>query len=100
MRLTELEQEKLMISVAGMVAEKRKKKGLKLNQPEAVALITNRLIEGAREGKSVEDLMNAGATWLTKDDVMDGIPELIPMIQVEATFPDGTKLITVTDPIR
>lgn len=100
MRLTELEQEKLMISVAGMVAEKRKKKGLKLNQPEAVALITNRLIEGAREGKSVEDLMNAGATWLTKDDVMDGIAELIPMIQVEATFPDGTKLITVTDPIR
>lgn len=100
MRLTELEQEKLMISVAGMVAEKRKKKGLKLNQPEAVALITNRLLEGAREGKSVEDLMNAGATWLTKDDVMDGIPELIPMIQVEATFPDGTKLITVTDPIR
>lgn len=100
MRLTELEQEKLMISVAGMVAEKRKKKGLKLNQPEAVALITNRLLEGAREGKSVEDLMNAGATWLTKDDVMDGIAELIPMIQVEATFPDGTKLITVTDPIR
>ena len=100
MRLTELEQEKLMISVAGMVAEKRKKKGLKLNQPEAVALITNRLLEGAREGKSVEDLMNAGATWLTNEDVMDGIAELIPMIQVEATFPDGTKLITVTDPIR
>lgn len=100
MRFSELEREKLMISLAGMIAENRKKEGLKLNQPEAVALITNRLLEGARAGKSVEDLMNAGSTWLTKDDVMEGIPELIPMIQVEATFPDGTKLITVTDPIR
>lgn len=100
MRFSELEREKLMVSLAGMIAENRKKEGLKLNQPEAVALITNRLLEGARAGKSVEDLMNAGATWLTKDDVMDGIAEMIPMIQVEATFPDGTKLITVTDPIR
>ncbi|MBC8743425.1 urease subunit gamma [Lactobacillus sp. Marseille-P7033] len=98
MRLTE--REKMMISLAGMIAEKRKDRGDKLNQPEAVALITSRLMEGARDGKTVEDLMNEGATWLTKDDVMEGVPEMIPMIQVEATFPDGTKLITVTDPIR
>ncbi|TGY60883.1 urease subunit gamma [Limosilactobacillus reuteri] len=100
MRLTKREQEKMMISLAGMIAEKRKDRGLKLNQPEAVSLITSRLLEGARDGKTVGDLMSAGATWLTKDDVMEGVPEMIPMIQVEATFPDGTKLITVTDPIR
>ncbi|MBB1068818.1 urease subunit gamma [Limosilactobacillus sp. STM2_1] len=100
MRLTEREREKMMITLAGMIAEKRKDRGDKLNQPEAVALITSRLMEGARDGKTVEDLMNEGATWLTKDDVMEGVPEMIPMIQVEATFPDGTKLITVTDPIR
>lgn len=100
MRLTKREQEKMMIGLAGMIAEKRKDRGLKLNQPEAVALITNRLLEGARDGKTVGELSNEGATWLTKDDVMEGIPEMVPMIQVEATFPDGTKLITVTDPIR
>ncbi|MBB1095386.1 urease subunit gamma [Limosilactobacillus agrestis] len=100
MRLTEREREKMIISLAGMIAEKRKDRGDKLNEPEAVALISSRLMEGARDGKTVEDLMNEGATWLTKDDVMDGVPEMIPMIQVEATFPDGTKLITVTDPIR
>lgn len=100
MRLTKREREKMMISLAGMVAEKRKDRGLKLNEPEAVALITSRLLEGARDGKSVADLMNEGATWLTKKDVMEGVPEMIPMIQVEGTFPDGTKLITVTDPIR
>lgn len=100
MRLTKREQEKMMISLAGMIAERRKEKGIKLNQPEAVAYITNRLLEGARAGETVADLMSKGATWLTKDDVMEGIAEMIPMIQVEATFPDGTKLITVTDPIR
>ena len=100
MRLTEREREKMIISLAGMIAEKRKDRGDKLNEPEAVALISSRLMEGARDGKTVEGLMNEGATWLTKDDVMDGVPEMIPMIQVEATFPDGTKLITVTDPIR
>lgn len=100
MRLTEREREKMMIGLAGIIAENRRKRGVKLNQPETVALITNRLLEGARDGKSVEDLTNEGSTWLTKDDVMEGVPEMIPMIQVEATFPDGTKLITVTDPIR
>ncbi|MCT3188997.1 urease subunit gamma [Limosilactobacillus reuteri] len=100
MRLTEREREKMIISLAGMIAEKRKDRGDKLNEPEAVALITSRLMEGARDGKTVEDLMNEGATWLKKEDVMEGVPEMIPMIQVEATFPDGTKLITVTDPIR
>ncbi|TSO25908.1 urease subunit gamma [Lactobacillus sp. LL6] len=100
MRLTKREQEKMMISLAGMIAEKRKERGLKLNEPEAVAYITSRLLEGARDGKSVKELSDEGATWLTKEDVMEGISEMIPMIQVEATFVDGTKLITVTDPIR
>lgn len=89
-----------MISLAGMIAEKRKERGVKLNEPEAVAYITSRLLEGARDGKSVKELSDEGATWLTKEDVMEGISEMIPMIQVEATFVDGTKLITVTDPIR
>ncbi|MGQ5709884.1 urease subunit gamma [Lactobacillus sp. PSON] len=100
MRLTKREQEKMMISLAGMIAEKRKERGVKLNEPEAVAYITSRLLEGARDGKSVKELSDEGATWLTKEDVMEGISEMIPMIQVEATFVDGTKLITVTDPIR
>lgn len=100
MRLTKREREKMEISLAGMIAERRKNRGLKLNHPEAIAYITSRLLEEARDGKTVGQLMNDGATWLTKDDVMEGVAEMIPMIQVEATFPDGTKLITVTDPIR
>jgi len=100
MQLTEKEQEKLMISLAGMIAQQRKDKGIKLNHPESIALITSFLLEGARAGKTVAELMDEGAHVLTREDVMEGIPEMIPMIQVEATFPDGTKLITIHDPIR
>jgi len=100
MQLTEKEQEKLMISLAGMIAQQRKDKGIKLNHPESIALITSYLLEGARAGKTVAELMDEGAHVLTRDDVMEGIPEMIPMIQVEATFVDGTKLITIHDPIR
>lgn len=100
MQLTEREREKMMISLAGMIAKERKEKGLKLNHPESVALITSYILEGARAGKTVAELMDEGGRVLTRDDVMEGVPEMIPMIQVEATFPDGTKLITVTDPIR
>ena len=100
MHLTEREKEKLMIVVAADVARKRKEKGLKLNYPESVALITDELLEGAREGKKVEELMDYGTKILSKGDVMEGIPEMIHAVQVEATFPDGTKLVTVHDPIR
>lgn len=94
------EMDKLMISLAGMVAKSRKEKGIKLNYPESVALIASELQEGIREGRTVADLMNYGRTLLTRDDVMDGVAEMIPEIQVEGTFPDGTKLVTVHRPIE
>ncbi|MDY0394975.1 urease subunit gamma [Virgibacillus halophilus] len=100
MQLLPREIDKLLIVVAADVARRRKERGLKLNHPEAMALITHEIMEGARDGKSVADLMSYGTTILTRDDVMDGIPEMIPDIQVEATFPDGTKLVTVHEPIR
>ncbi len=100
MKLTLREKEKLLIVVAAEVARRRKGKGLKLNYPEAIALITDELMEGAREGKSVEELMSFGRTILTRDDVMEGVPEMIETVQVEATFPDGTKLVSVKDPIQ
>lgn len=100
MHLTNREIEKLMIVVAADVARKRKNKGLKLNYPECVALITDELLEGAREGKTVKDLMEYGTKLLTRDEVMEGVPEMIHAVQVEATFPDGTKLVTVHDPIQ
>jgi len=100
MHLTPRETEKLLLFLAGELAEKRKARGLKLNYPEAIALISSRLQEAARDGKSVAELMQYGATILTRNDVMEGIPEMIHDIQIEATFPDGTKLVTVHDPIR
>ena len=100
MKLTLREKEKLLIVVAAEVARRRKNKGLKLNYPEAIALITDELMEGAREGKSVEELMSFGRTILTRDDVMEGVPEMLETVQVEATFPDGTKLVSVKDPIE
>jgi urease subunit gamma len=99
MELTPREKDKLLIFTAGLVAERRKARGLKLNYPEAVAYISAAIMEGARDGRSVAELMNFGTTLLSRDDVMDGIAELIPEIQVEATFPDGTKLVTVHNPI-
>jgi urease gamma subunit len=99
MELTPREKDKLLLFTAGLLAERRKAKGLKLNYPEAVALISCAIMEGAREGKSVAELMDHGRTLLTRDEVMDGIAEMIPDVQVEATFPDGTKLVTVHDPI-
>jgi urease subunit gamma len=100
MKLTQREQEKLMIVVAADLAKRRKDRGLKLNYPEAIALITYEIMEGARDGKTVAQLMSEGTTILSTEDVMEGIPEMIRDIQVEATFPDGTKLITVHEPIR
>ena len=100
MRLTERELDKLTIFTAVEVARRRKNRGLKLNHPEAVALITAEILEGIRDGQSVADLMSFGTQILTRDDVMEGIPEMIPEIQVEGTFPDGTKLVTIHDPIR
>jgi urease subunit gamma len=100
MHLTQREQEKLLIFVAAEVARKRRARGLKLNYPEAVAIISAEIMEAARDGKSVAEIMSWGATLLTRDDVMDGIAEMIHDVQVEATFPDGTKLVTVHDPIR
>ena len=100
MHLTPREQEKLLIFVAAELARKRQGRGLKLNYPEAVAIITYELIEGARDGRTVADLMSYGTTILSREDVMEGIPEMIPDVQVEATFPDGTKLVTVHHPIR
>jgi urease subunit gamma len=99
MRLTPREQEKLLIFVAADVARRRQARGLKLNYPEAMAVITAELLEGARDGRSVADLMSAGKHILGRADVMDGVPEMIEQVQVEATFPDGTKLVTVHEPI-
>ncbi len=99
MNLTPREQDKLLIFTAALVAERRKARGLKLNYPEAVALITAAILEGARDGKSVSELMSLGRQVLTRDDVMEGIPEMITEVQVEGTFPDGTKLVTVHNPI-
>ena len=99
MELTPREKDKLLLFTAGLLAERRKAKGLKLNYPEAVAYISCALLEGAREGRSVADLMSHGRTLLTRDEVMEGVPELIPEVQIEATFPDGTKLVTVPHPI-
>lgn len=100
MHLTPREQEKLLIYVAGQLASDRKKRGLKLNHPEAVAYLTAAVLEGIRDGKSVAELMTYGATLLTRKDVMPGVPEMIHEFQVEGTFPDGTKLVTVHNPIR
>ena len=100
MRLTEREIDKLLIFTAADVARRRRARGLKLNHPEAVALITAEVLEGIRDGRSVADLMTIGARVLTRDDVMEGVAEMIREIQVEGTFPDGTKLVTVHDPIR
>lgn len=100
MHLTAREQEKLLIVVAADLARRRKDKGIRLNHPEAVAYITAEILEGAREGRSVPDLMAYGSTLLTRDDVMEGVAEMISVVQVEATFPDGTKLVSVHNPIR
>ena len=100
MHLTPREIEKLLLFLAGELAEKRKARGLKLNYPESIALISSRLQEAARDGRTVAELMQYGATILSREDVMEGIPEMIHEIQIEATFPDGTKLVTVHDPIR
>src|SRR5512145_2365457 len=99
MELTPREKDKLLIFTAGLVAERRRARGLKLNHPEAVAYISAAILEGARDGRSVAELMHYGTTLLTRADVMDGVAEMIPDIQVEATFPDGTKLVTVHHPI-
>jgi urease subunit gamma len=100
MNLTPREKDKLLVAMAANVARRRLDRGVKLNHPEAIALITDFVVEGARDGRSVADLMQAGATVLTRAQVMEGIPEMIHEIQVEATFPDGTKLVTVHNPIR
>ena len=100
MMLTSREKDKLLIAMAAQVAERRLARGVKLNYPETIALITDFVMEGARDGRSVADLMEAGAHVLTRAQVMDGIAEMIPDVQVEATFPDGVKLVTVHDPIR
>jgi len=99
MDLSPREKDKLLIFTAGLLAERRRARGLKLNHPEAVAYITAAVLEGARDGRTVADLMHYGTTLLTRDDVMDGVPEMISDIQVEATFPDGTKLVTVHRPV-
>ena len=100
MNLTPREKDKLLVAMAAMVARRRLERGVKLNHPEAVALIADFVVEGARDGRTVADLMTAGAEVLSRDRVMDGVPEMIHDIQVEATFPDGTKLVTVHNPIR
>lgn len=100
MNLTPREKDKLLVAVAAMVAARRLERGVRLNYPEAVALITDYVLEGARDGKTVAELMRDGATVLTREQVMEGVPEMIHDIQVEATFPDGTKLVTVHQPIR
>ena len=99
MELTPREKDKLLLFTAALLAERRKARGLKLNYPEAVAYISMAIIEGARDGRSVADLMSHGTELLTRDDVMEGVPEMIAEVQVEATFPDGTKLVTVHHPI-
>jgi len=100
MQLSPREKDKLMLFTAGLLAERRKAKGLKLNYPEAIAYISSAILEGAREGKTVADLMSYGATLLSIEDVMDGVASMIDDVQVEATFPDGTKLVTVHSPIQ
>ena len=100
MNLSPREKDKLLVAMAAMVAQRRLARGVKLNYPEAVALITDYLVEGARDGQSVAELMRDGAQVLSRDQVMEGIAEMIPEVQVEATFPDGTKLVTVHQPIR
>ncbi len=100
MDLSPREKDKMLIFTAGLVAERRKARGLKLNHPESVALIAAAILEGARDGRTVAELMSFGSTILGRDDVMEGVPEMIPDIQVEATFPDGTKLVTVHNPIQ
>lgn len=100
MHLLPRETEKLMLHLAGELAKKRRARGLKLNYPECIALISSELLEGARDGRSVAELMQYGATILTREEVMEGVPEMIHDVQVEATFPDGTKLVTVHNPIR
>ena len=100
MQLTPRERDKLMVAMAAEVARKRRARGVKLNYPEAIALITDAVVEGARDGRSVADMMQAGAEVLTRADCMEGVPEMIHEVQVEATFPDGTKLVTVHNPIR
>ncbi|WP_413207125.1 urease subunit gamma [Rhodospirillum sp. A1_3_36] len=100
MHLTPREKDKLLVAMAAMVARRRLERGVKLNHPEAIALISDFVVEGARDGRSVSELMKAGAEVITRDQVMDGIAEMIHEIQVEATFPDGTKLVTVHQPIR
>jgi len=100
MQLSPREKDKLLIAMAAMVARRRLERGVKLNYPEAIALITDFVVEGARDGRSVADLMAAGAEVISKDQVMDGIADMLHEVQVEATFPDGTKLVTVHDPIR
>lgn len=99
MELTPREKDKMLIFTAGLVAERRKARGLKLNYPEAVAYISSAILEGARDGRTVAELMSYGATLLSQADVMDGVADMIPEVQVEATFPDGTKLVTVHSPI-
>lgn len=100
MHLSPREQEKLLIVVAGDLARRRRDRGIKLNYPETIALITSELLEAARDGKSVAELMSLGTTFVSRDEVMEGVPEMIHDIQVEATFPDGTKLVTVHHPVR
>jgi urease subunit gamma len=100
MHLTPREKDKLLVFMAAQVAQRRLARGLRLNHPEAVALIADFLVEGARDGRSVAELMRDGAGVLSRDQVMEGVPEMIPEVQVEATFPDGTKLVTVHQPIR
>jgi len=100
MHLTPREKDKLLIAMAAMVARRRRERGVKLNHPESIALISDFIVEGARDGRTVAELMETGAHVLTRADVMEGIPEMIKEIQVEATFPDGTKLVTVHEPIR
>ncbi|MEL6750817.1 MAG: urease subunit gamma [Pseudomonadota bacterium] len=100
MQLTPREKDKLLVSMAANVARRRLERGVKLNHPETIALITDFVVEGARDGRSVADLMEAGAHVVTRDQVMEGIPEMIHDVQVEATFPDGTKLVTVHEPVR
>ncbi len=100
MQLSPQEKEKLLIFTAALVAERRKERGLKLNYPEAVAYISAAILEGAREGRTVAELMSYGTTLLRREDVMEGVPEMLAEVQVEATFPDGTKLVTVHSPIR
>jgi len=100
MELTPREKDKLLLFTAALVAERRRDRGLKLNYPEAIALISAAILEGARDGRSVAELMSLGGEVLRRGDVMEGVPEMIPEVQVEATFPDGTKLVTVHEPIR